>query len=390
MKTGKAQKLVARIVCVICFSTLLPVRANAWGAEGHRIVARIAARHLTEKTRTAVLSLLQADKEDLNQCKQLGALEDQLACVATWADEVRNPDKFPKYKNTGPFHFVNIPIYAPQAKRHYDERLYCNKGCLVTALGTYRHALVTANNDAARAVALKFIVHLVADLHQPLHDAVDKDFDLGNKENSIGNHKKLLDDGQGDRGGNRKLVTWLGAPSNQFGCWNLHAVWDEAIIEKKNPSDKDYANQLNNKLDAAKVASLQTGTVIDWVNEALAHAVAAYRDLPQPVKTDRVCEVKIDGTRECAKYGATVCRFNEVHYRYHLEQSYYEKNLPVVESQLQSAGVRLAKFLNRIFDPTGSGSGDAGTGGGGQGDAETRGHGGGGTAGVCLLLTADY
>ena len=362
MKTGPAQKLVARFVWVICLFSLLPVRASAWGAEGHRIVARIAARHLTAKTRTAIASLLQADKEDLDQCKQLGPLEDQLACVATWADEVRNPDKFPKYKNTPPFHFVNIPIYAPQAKRHYDGKLYCSKGCVVTALRTYRDTLVTSNDDATRAIALKFIVHFVADLHQPLHDAVDKDFDFNNKENSIGNHKKLVNDGQGDRGGNRKLVTWLGAPSNQFGCWNLHAVWDEGIIERRNPSDKDYADQLNNELDSAKIASLQTGSVIDWVNEALALAVVhAYKDLPQPVKTDKVCEVKTDITRECDKYSANVCRFDEVHYRYRLDQSYYEKNLPVVESQLQSAGVRLAKFLNTIFDPTGSGSGDGGT-----------------------------
>jgi hypothetical protein len=362
MKTVHTQKLVECLVCVMCLFSLLPARVSAWGAEGHRIVARIAANHLTAKTRTAVANLLQADKEDLDQCKQLGSLEDQLACVATWADEVRNPDKFPQYKNTPPFHFINIPIYAAQSERHYDEKLYCSKGCLVTALRSYRHTLVTANDDATRAVALKFIVHFVADLHQPLHDVVDKDFDLDNKENSSGNHKKLVDDGQGDRGGNRKLVTWLGAPSNQNGCWNLHAVWDEGIIVRKNPSDKDYANQLNNQLDTSKTASLQTGSVIDWVNEALAIAVVhAYKDLPQPVKTDKVCEVKTESTRECAKYSADMCRFDEVHYRYQLGQSYYERNLPVVESQLQSAGVRLAKFLNTIFDPTGSGSGDAGT-----------------------------
>jgi hypothetical protein len=348
MKPIHLTKFVIRPVCLILLLSLVPGKVSAWGAEGHRIVARIAATHLTDKTKLKIAALIKADKEDLGHCKQLGALDDQLACVATWADQVRNTEK---YKSTAGFHFVNIPIFVPVAQRHYATK-YCKQGCVVTALASNRKTLMTSKVAAKRAIALKFIVHFIGDLHQPLHDAVDKDHDFGNPENTAGNHQKLTTDPNNDRGGNSKFVVWLNQTSNQFGCWNLHAVWDEGIIEDKNSSDTSYAGELNTGLD---LATLKKGTVVNWVNEALGLAVTnAYGMLPAPDTGDKVCEVPKGNKKECDEYTPTVCQKSEVHYRYKLEQSYNAANLPVVETQLQRAGVRLAQFLNQVFDPAGT------------------------------------
>jgi hypothetical protein len=353
MRIPTVKKSVAYFI-VIVFLLSLPVRAGAWGREGHRIVARIAARHLTAKTQTAILKLIQADKEDIDKCKNETSLEEKLACVATWADEVRTS---PKYKSTAPLHFVNIPIYVPEAQRHYDQQRDCSKGCVVSAIDKYKQILLTSNNNADRAVALKFIVHFIGDLHQPLHNAMDKDLDFTNVENSTNHHVKLVDKGEGDRGGNLKLVTWLNETSNKFGCWNLHAVWDEGIIEKENADDRAYAETLDQGIKVTTIPAMQSGNTISWVNEAFALAVLnAYGKLPQPVATDKVCEVKaaVGDKKDCDQYTAQLCQKNEVHYRYHLDESYDKQNLPVIKFQLQRAGVRLAKFLNTIFDPTGT------------------------------------
>jgi len=338
-----ARKRIACLLASSCLIGLLPVLASGWGREGHRIVARIAAKHLSQKTVTAVLNLLIADPDDRDHCNQKMTADEKMACVATWADEVRNDIRFGK---TGSLHFVNIPVYAKIQKRRYIASRDCVNGeCVVQALSKYRRILIDQSNSASsRALALKFIVHFVGDMHQPLHDAVDHDRDALNKEND----PKIKD--KGDRGGNLKAVTWLGEEANEFGCWNLHAVWDEGMIEKKNASDETYAESLNSAIDSQKIAGIQKGTVTSWANEALGLAVKHVYKLPARSIDDKVCEIKIGDKKDCAKFDPQACKGAEVHYRYHLDQSYNDANLPVVESQLSHGGLRLAKFLNDIFE----------------------------------------
>jgi hypothetical protein len=100
-------------------------------------------------------------------------------------------------------------------------------------------------------------VHFVGDLHQPLHTANDHDLDAKNKENN--GH---VND-NGDRGGNLKLVTWLGASSDPFGCWNLHAVWDDGIIDNNHAGDVALSGALDGALTPQKLSALQKGTAID-------------------------------------------------------------------------------------------------------------------------------
>ncbi len=276
-------------------------------------------------------------------------MADKLACIASWADTVRNEN------GTAPLHFVNIPVYAPVADRHYEAARDCKAGkCVVAAIDNNMALLRQSKKvTGARAEALKYVVHFLGDIHQPLHNAVDHDADADDAENKPPAHKAVQDNG--DRGGNLKFVVWLNDTANEFGCWNLHAVWDEGIIEHKNANQVSFAKAL--ALTDQQFAEFKTGTPIDWANEALALAISNAYNLPAPDAQDRVCEVtklvgpKKQKTTECATFAASVCTLSEVHRRYHLDESYFDTNLPVIEAQLQRGGARLAMLLNNVFDP---------------------------------------
>src|SRR4030095_6448197 len=149
--------------------------------------------------------------------------------------------------------------------------------------------------------------------------------------------------------------TWFGDSTSPFGCAKLHSVWDDGIIKKRGLTDTAYTDLLDT-LSAAQVAGFQAGSIVSWVNEALEFAVTnAYGKLPPRNKTKKVCEVsKVENGQkktECATFTPQTCQASEVHYQYELGDSYNQENLPIVESQLQRAGVRLARYLNNIFDP---------------------------------------
>ncbi len=345
------QQFMAQVCCVLILLSLMARTSYAWGGTGHRTVARIAAKHLTTKTRAAIKAILNSDQEDLDQCRKYSSLEDQLACVSVWADEIRDGDKFPQYKNTSNLHYVNVPIYLPKDQRHYVQDRDCRRGCIVTGIETYRQILINSSNPADRATALKFLVHFIGDLHQPLHTAVDKDADLNRAENLAESHKHLNDDGTGDRGGNLKLVTWFGEGQNKYGCVNLHSVWDDGIISRRGLKDRQYANLLNRQLGTSNLRVLQAGSVVDWLNHALELAANHAYFLPPPNSDDKICSVRKDDKRECDTYNPVNCREEEVHYRYHLGPRYYKRNLSNVEAQLKAGGIHLARFLNEIFDP---------------------------------------
>jgi len=346
MPTKFAKKFVVYLMVSLCLVSLLPLPAEAWGREGHRVVARIAAKHLTAKTRDAMAKLLLADPDDRDHCLQQASLDDKLACLSVWADEARTD---PQFRSTAPLHFVNIPIYVPPSEQHYDASRDCPTGdCVVGGVDKYRTILAdTTKSDAERALALKFIVHFIGDLHQPLHTAKDHDLDAPNTEN----HGHVTDNG--DRGANLKLATWLGQTTNPFGCWNVHAVWDDGIIEHNQLDEMALTNALDGALTPQKISNLQQGTTVDWVNEAFGLAVSHAYKLPKRQASDKVCEVQNGNKKDCDKFNSQVCGSNEVHYRYHLGNAYFKQNLPTVKSQLTRAGVRLARFLNDIFDPNG-------------------------------------
>ena len=184
-----------KLFCQSTLAVLLIVGENAmaWGPRGHQVIANLAAAQLTPKARAAVDRIL--------------ALEpgQTLASISTWADENREPA-------TAAWHYVNFP----KASCTYDPQRDCPDGnCVVAAIDRQMEILASAAPDEVKLPALKYLVHFVADVHQPLH--------AGYAE---------------DRGGNSYQVQAFGAGSN------LHAVWDLGLIFNLNMTAEKWSAKL--------------------------------------------------------------------------------------------------------------------------------------------------
>jgi hypothetical protein len=258
-----------RAAAALALTLFVASNALGWGREGHEVVAIIAERHLTARARERV--------------RQILGPEGSLAAVSTWADEIR-----PSRPETAPWHYIDIPLNASAIDPARD----CLKGdCVTTAIT--RFVAVLRDNAAsadAKNEALKFVVHFVADLHQPLHCA--------------DNH---------NRGGNDVHVTFFGENAN------LHSVWDTLLIERIDPDTESYAKRLDDALTDSNITAFENGTVEDWALES--HAVA-----------------------QKVAYGA-------LHAGETLElgAGYLQTAAPVVDLQLQKAGIRLASILNHAL-----------------------------------------
>jgi hypothetical protein len=284
MKGWRRFGLVAAVL------TILPCGpAGAWGVVGHAIVADIAERHLVPEAAAAVRSLLAVEGHD------------RLDQIASWADEwvVLHPE-------TGRWHYVDIPLTAAT----YDAARDCPQGeCVVAALTRYSAVLADSSLPAEqRLEALKFVVHLVGDIHQPLHCANNN-----------------------DQGGNRVPVSYFGQTVNdRGGPLNLHGVWDFAMIERHlGIAGPPHGRVEEMRRAAAQVAETWDDQTIDaddgaaedpasWANET--HAVAgaiAYQDIATSADPVEVGE------------------------------RYDSRAWPVVNRQLILAGIRLASVLNR-------------------------------------------
>jgi S1/P1 Nuclease len=260
---------LCRAATAFVISLLMAGNALGWGQEGHRVVATIAEAHLTAKAREGVRQILGADGS--------------LAAVSTWADEIR-----PSRPETAPWHYIDIPLNAFAIDPARD----CPNGDCVTAAITHFIAVLRdgSSSPGAKNEALKFIVHFVGDLHQPLHC----------EDNN-------------DKGGNGLQVTFFDKNAN------LHSVWDTLLIERISPDAVDYAPKLNAAIKDSDIAAWEQGSVEDWALES--HAVAqkvAYGVFPPGKKPE-------------------------------LGMDYFQTAALAVDLQLQKAGIRLAYILNQIF-----------------------------------------
>jgi nuclease S1 len=230
---NRSLPLLAPVVLLLACAT----RALGWGETGHRIVARIAGDHLTDRARATVRLLLHGNP---------------LENVSVFADHYRLIET-----NTAPWHFVDIPVSA----NDYDPARDCRRhhGCIVEALEHFEKVLADTHTSLTnRAFALMFVVHLVGDLHQPLHCADNN-----------------------DRGGNDVSVTLFGEADNDGGAhWNLHSVWDTGLIRHRNLSDAAYARKLSAQLEPGKISELQAGTIIEWALQSHSNAVHFAYEIP--------------------------------------------------------------------------------------------------------------
>jgi nuclease S1 len=198
-------------------------------------------------------------------------------------------DTRPDFAETAPWHYIDIPLRA----NSIDMAAECPQGnCVVGQIEKFEGVLRDARaNEADRRVALEFLVHFVGDLHQPLH-AED-------------NH---------DKGGNLVQVVFFDQPGN------LHSLWDSGILYHVQPYGNPLAEELGRRITPAEREAWAKGTVEDWAIEShrLAREVA-YKSLPTgpPPVT--------------------------------LGQAYLDAAAPVVQTQLEKAGIRLTFLLNQAL-----------------------------------------
>jgi hypothetical protein len=242
----------------------------SWGRVGHQAIGYIAESHLTPKTAKAIRDLLG---------------NETLADISTYADEIR-PDSF--FQFTAPWHYIDVPAGEnfSQFKESLNQQSIPN---LYTALLHWERVLADrSSNRSIRIFALKMVVHLIGDAHQPLHVARAE-----------------------DKGGNEIHLLFEGEPTN------LHALWDTKLIEHKGLSAPDLAKYCD-FANPEDIKTWQADPIIVWLYESNHISNHTYEDNPENKK---------------------------------LGQAYYDQHIEMVRQRIDQAGVRLAGILNQSFDP---------------------------------------
>ncbi len=291
---------VLALALVACSVALMPRSALAWGDEGHRIVALVADQFLETAVRTKIAAMLAADADTLTA--------HDIASAATWADRYRDFDRNgdrQHYQQTRNWHFVDVELGDPNLDRAcfghpaQPAGTVASNGpaqaCVVDKVEQFVVELADPRTDPEeRIVALKFVLHLVADLHQPLHTADDHDAD-----------------------GNRKRVTASG-----FRPGNLHHFWDTEWVRRLGDDPRQIANTLTAAISDEQRQAWSYRSAADWAMESFAVARKdAYGLLPEP------------STRG----------------GYVLDAGYVDAAVTDVRLQLSRAGVRLALVLNKAL-----------------------------------------
>jgi hypothetical protein len=261
--------------------------ALGWGAEGHSIVAELAQRRLTPQAASAVAALL--------------GPQVSLASVASWADGQRS-----LHPETGNWHFVDIPLAADT----YDPSRDCapsavHGDCIIAELQRTALEMRCARTPELRRDALRYAVHFVGDIHQPLHTVGD-----AQGGNQFAVHGAL-------RGSTCRRNCELAADTG-----NLHALWDTTLIRRTVWDWGSYVTRLEEGLMLSpEVGAGATGdTPLAWALQS--HAVAQAVWNAQRIPAD----------------GA-------------IDDAYYQAVLPLLDRQLALAGMHLAAFLNAALAP---------------------------------------
>jgi hypothetical protein len=309
--------------------------AQAWGCQGHEAVALIAQMHLNPRALAMVNQILKDGPIDpalSRYCKETGLTP--MADAATWADDIRSVR--PDATN---WHFIDIPRGASKDEiEKYCEVLMdpasmtppVSTGCITKALRE-QIAILRAPDSSPqrRADALRFVIHFVGDIHQPLHDTTNN-----------------------DRGGNCVPVEYMGIesqlrnPQTESYSPNLHSVWDTNILVtlENGKTVQDFAAELDSSF-ATRIPGWQAGgadfDAWAWEGHQLAEEVV-YGKLPKPIPVEPPIALN-----DCSGDKNIGSRMFELHED--LEQQYQDVSAPVVRAQIAKAGARLATVLNGIW-----------------------------------------
>ncbi|SFQ65116.1 S1/P1 nuclease [Hymenobacter arizonensis] len=257
---------IALLVCLCA-----PIGVFAWGTVGHRAVAKIAENHLSSTAKREVARILGTET---------------LPLVSTWPDEIRSD---PQYKETGPWHYLNVAagLDFPAFTAQLTATPATPPANAYTALLQVRQDLKDPKKTAAeRLFALKFLVHLVGDVHQPLH--------VGHGE---------------DRGGNSIQVSWRGRDTN------LHSILDGDLVEYPGFTYSEMATAYDRATNA-QIKQWQKNDVATWLFESY--------QLCTPIYAAAAANPKFD-------------------------YQFYPAFGPSVQQQILKAGIRLAGVLNEVF-----------------------------------------
>ena len=251
--------------------------AAAWGPIGHRVAADLAERNIDGRTRAEIRQIIG---------------DESLAESSTWPDEQRsNPAEFWQ-ETASPWHYVTLPD-----GRTIDMLEHPSEGDAATALEMFSATLRDpAASQKQKALALRFVVHLVADLHMPLH---------------VGNGT--------DRGGNDFIVNWFDQQTN------LHWVWDEGMILRQQLSYSEYADRLARRTTPAETIGWWDARPATWMQESADLRMRIY-------------------PRTNPEYGMGTPESPAM-----LKYQYNYDWTPTMEQRLQQAGVRTAAYLDWVF-----------------------------------------
>lgn len=275
---------IAAVAAIVALSAGSP--AEAWGDRGHRAIADIAWTQLSTVARQQVGDLLQAAPELSTPACPAGSLAD----AATWADCVRSR-YHERYAATATWHYVDVSICRPFELPDDPE------ATSVVARYERERAILAdrRNSRVSRLEALLWVAHLVGDLHQPLHVGDDS-----------------------DRGGNEVDVY----PQSSRYHVNLHAEWDRVLVDDAIRSVPGGVADL--AAEAGAESQRQYGTSpIMWARESWELA----RRTAYPARA-------VGGGCGSASPAVDV------------GSAYRATAIPVVQQQLERAGVRLAVVLN--------------------------------------------
>jgi hypothetical protein len=272
------------VIILLSVAWVATATVHTWSPQGHRLVALVATNHLTPAARQSVATLLGPER---------------LGDVAVWADEYQTGNN-----QTSFWHYVNVPPDATSYDRDRDcpvqpgvtigSRNDRWRDCVVDRILYNQERLADRALDRAdRAIALKFLVHLIGDLHQPLHA-------LGVA-----------------RGGNGIPVSVFGSTNCSYDdgtphpC-NLHSVWDTSLIAHRRLNDRQYVAALERLIEERRWPPSDVRSPAEWAMES--HALAKRGLLPER------------GT---------------------VDEAYYRAHIAEVDERLALGGLRLAAWLNR-------------------------------------------
>ena len=251
-------------IVVLCL-VLISSQSFGWGKIGHRVVGEISDSYLSTKAKLEIKKLL---------------MNETLAQVSVWPDFIKsNKELRDKYNH---YHYMNLEKGDSIEKRSYINK----KGDILSAISLFTKQLRNKKNFVEdRVIALKFLVHLIGDIHQPLHVA-----------------KKS------DKGGNDIELSWFGKKTN------LHAVWDDHLIQMEELSYTEYTKLINHA-SQKEIKEWQMSDAKIWAEESNSYL-------------DKVYKYRVE------KYW---------------EYSYSYDHIKYLNSRLLKAGVRLAGHLNNVF-----------------------------------------